>query len=252
MIDGAIRSLRCSYTASSAVLVDVGIINEQDSCMVIEPSKIRRERQTSRKSLQSDAITTVEGLYFDDRKDKTRNQIIKGDQFHPITETEEHIVLIREPDSEYLGHLKTSSGTILHLTRSILDFIDQNKIDTSTLVAVGCDDTIVNTGLRGGVFRLLEEYFKKSMHWFVCLLHTNELPLRHLLVHLDGITHGPNSFSGTIGKQLKDSDMPVVTFQRIEGNVLRNIDPNELSIYLKCVRQLMLPIWAMQHRFGQP
>src|SRR6218665_3450101 len=172
MIDRAIRSLRCNYTASSAVLVDVGIINEQDSCMVIEPSKIRRERQTSRKSLQSDAITTVEGLYFDDRKDKTRNQIMKGDQFHPITETEEHIVLIREPDSEYLGHLKTSSGTILHLTRSILDFIDQNKIDTSTLVAVGCDDTIVNTRLRGGVFRLLEEYFKKSMHWFVCLLYT--------------------------------------------------------------------------------
>src|SRR6218665_2706222 len=184
VIDGGILSFRCSYTVSSAVLVDVGIMNEQDSCMVIDPSKIRRERQKSRKSLQSNAITTVEGLYFDDRKDKTRNQIIKGDQFHPITETEEHIVLIREPDSEYLGHLKTSSGTILHLTRSILDFVDQNKIDTSTLVAVGCDDTIVNTGLRGGVFRLLEEYFKKSMHWFVCLLHTNELPLRHLLVHL--------------------------------------------------------------------
>src|SRR6218665_2538521 len=223
-----------SDRSAAAILfhqVNVGFINEQGSCMVIDPSKIRRERQKSRKSLHSNAIRRVGGLYFDGRKDKTRNQITKGDQFHPITETEEHIVLIREPDSEYLGHLKTSSGTIglLHLTRSILDFIDQNKIDTSTLVAVGCDDTIVNTGLRGGVFRLLEEYFKKSMHWFVCLLHTNELPLRHLLVHLDGITHGPNSFSGTIGKQLKDSDMPVVTFQRIEGNVLPNIDPNELS-----------------------
>src|SRR6218665_1801346 len=102
------------------------------------------------------------------------------------------------------------------------------------------------------IFFMCSFQVKKLMHWFVCLLHTNELPLRHLLVHLDGITHGPNSFSGTIGKQLKDSDMPVVTFQRIEGNVLRNIDPNELSIYLKCVRQLMLPIWAMQHRFGQP
>src|SRR6218665_810821 len=52
--------------------------------------------------------------------------------------------------------------------------------------------------------------------------------------------------------QLKDCDMPVVTFQRIEGNVLPNIDPYELaqirSIYLKCVRQLLLdnatPIWA--------
>src|SRR6218665_2322389 len=148
-----------SDRSAAAILfhqVNVGIINEQGSCMVIDPSKIRRERQKSRKSLQSNAIRRVGGLYFDGRKDKTRNQIIKGDQFHSITETEEHIVLIREPDSEYLGHLKTSSGTILHLTRSILDFIDQNKIDTITLVAVGCDDTIVNTRLRGAFLDCLK------------------------------------------------------------------------------------------------
>src|SRR6218665_838785 len=97
------------------------------------------------------------------------------------------------------------------------------------------------------------------MHWFVCLLHTNEFPVRHLLVHLDGVTHGPNSFSGASGKQLKDSDMPVVTYQRIEGNVLPNIDPNVLStdqkyIYLKCGKAITrqcstdlgnaAPIWA--------
>ena len=29
--------------------------------------------------------------------------------------------------------------------------------------------------MRGGVIRLLEGDFKKSMHWFLCLLHTNEL-----------------------------------------------------------------------------
>src|SRR6218665_3481642 len=138
-----------SDRSAAAILfhqVNVGIINEQGSCMVIDPSKIRRERQKSRKSLQSNAITRVDGLYFDGRKDKTRNQIMKGNQFHPITETE---VLIKEPDSEYLGHLKTLSGSILHLTRSILDFVDvdQKKIDTSTLVAIGFDDTIVHTGL---------------------------------------------------------------------------------------------------------
>src|SRR6218665_3639635 len=139
--------------------------------MVIDPSKIRRGRQTSRKSLHTNAITTVEGLHFDGRKDKTRCQIVKGDKFHPVTETEEHIVLIREPDSEYLGHLKTSLGTSLHLTRSILDFVDQEKIDISTLAAIGYDGTVVNTGLRGSVIRLLEDHFKKSMYLFVCLLH---------------------------------------------------------------------------------
>ena len=219
---------RSAAAIASAVLVDFGIINEQDSSVVIDPSKIRRERQKNRKSLQTDAIKKVEGLYFDGRKDK-RNQIMKGDKFHPVTGTEEHIVLIKQPDSQYLGHIKTSEGTSLSLTNNIEEFLNKNEIDTSTLVAIGCDDTNVNTGCCGGVIRLIEVHFKKSMYWFVCLLHMNELPLRHLMIHLDGVTHGPNSFSGPIGKQLKECDMPVVTFQPIEGNVLPNIDPNELS-----------------------
>ena len=84
------------------------------------------------------------------------------------------------------------------------------------------------------------------MHWFVCLLHTNELPLKHLLVYLDGTTHGPNSFSGTIGKQLKLCDMPVVTFQQIEGNVLPNIDPNELSTDQKYLLEMCKAITTGQ------
>ena len=83
-----------------------------------------------------------------------------------------------------------------------MEFLDKNEIDTSTLVAIDCDSTNVNTGCCGCVIRLIEVHFKKSMHWFVCLLHMNELQLRHLMIHLDGVTHGPNSFSGPIGKQL--------------------------------------------------
>ena len=41
--------------------------------------------------------------------------------------------------------------------------------------------------------------------------------------------HLKKKFSGPIGKQLKECDMQEVTFQPIEGNVLPNIDPNELS-----------------------
>ena len=35
--------------------------------------------------------------------------------------------------------------------------------------------------------------------WFICLLHTNELPLRHFFTNLDGKTRGKDSFSGTYG-----------------------------------------------------
>ena len=107
--------------------------------------------------------------------------------------------------------------------------MNANDIDTGSLVAIGCDGTNVNTGNIGGVIRLLELRVNKSLHWFVCLLHMNELPLRHLLIHLDGTTHGPNSFSGPIGKLLKNVDLPIVSFQPIEGNLLSNIDADDLS-----------------------
>lgn len=51
---------------------------------------------------------------------------------------------------------------------------------------------------------------------FVCLLHANELPLRHLFQTLDGATTGPKGFTGPIGKALPNCEKhPIVTFQRI-------------------------------------
>lgn len=56
----------------------------------------------------------------------------------------------------------------------------------------------------------------KPLQWFICQLHCNELPLRHLLLHLDGKTTGPQCFSGTIGSQLQTCEtMPIVEFTAI-------------------------------------
>lgn len=46
----------------------------------------------------------------------------------------------------------------------------------------------------------------------------NELPLRHLFVHIDGSTTGPQTFSGEIGKQLESCEKKsVVQFQPISA-----------------------------------
>ena len=45
----------------------------------------------------------------------------------------------------------------------------------------------------------------------------NELPLRHLLQHLDGPTTGPRAFSGLIGKALTNcEELPLVAFEQID------------------------------------
>lgn len=75
------------------------------------------------------------------------------------------------------------------------------------------------------------------------MLHANELPLRHLLLFLDGQTAGPRGFSGEIGKLLETCDkLPVVQFQPIEGELL-DVDvavvPTK-NIYMKHVMQYLL------------
>ena len=47
---------------------------------------------------------------------------------------------------------------------------------------IGCDGTSTNTGANGGIIILIEKHFGPSVHRVLRLLHTNELPFRHLLI----------------------------------------------------------------------
>ena len=69
-------------------------------------------------------------------------------------------------------------------------------------MAIGCDGTVTNTGKFNGVIRTFEKRLQRPLQWIICMLHLNELPLRHLLNKLDGVTTGPSSHAGPIGKSL--------------------------------------------------
>ena len=75
----------------------------------------------------------------------------------------------------------------------------QDKI----ILAIGGDSTNVNTGWKGGAIHLLEVGLNRRLVWIVCYLHLNELPLRHLIIKLDGKTSSNNTFSGDLGKSLQ-------------------------------------------------
>lgn len=135
--------------------------------------------------------------------------------------TEEHITIIKEPDSVYVGHVTPQSGSASHISKSLITFLlEDRNFDINGLVAIGCDGTNCNTGRKGGIIRLIEEHFQKPLQWLICLLHANELPLRHLIQHLDGKTSGPNAFLGPIGKALSDCEkLPIIKFKIIEADI---------------------------------
>lgn len=63
----------------------------------------------------------------------------------------------------------------------------------------------------------------------MCLLHANELPLRHLFQKIDGKTAGPQQYSGAIGRAMETCEtMPTVEFEPIP-TTLPLIDKTDLS-----------------------
>ena len=73
------------------------------------------------------------------------------------------------------------------------------------------------TGKSKGFVASLETLIGRPLQWVMCLLHLNELPLRHVFQNLDGVTSGPDFFSGPFGRQLNGavSEWKVVKFKSI-------------------------------------
>ena len=87
------------------------------------------------------------------------------------------------------------------------------------LGAGGCP---TNTSYKGRVIRLLEIKLNFPLQWSICVLHTCELPFRHIFLFFDGKSMGPSAFQGPIGKMITSRKEPfekIVKFKRISGKV---------------------------------
>jgi len=218
-----------SNTAAAAIatatLMDYGIVTENDKSQVIDSKKVWRSREKIRNKLRS-SLTNInlKGIFFDGKKDATLQSN------HKLIE-EEHVTVIQEPKSKYLCHAAPSKSNAQEIFQSILQSLTEKEIEYDEIVAIGCDGTNVNTGIKGGVIRKMEEHVGHALQWCICLLHFNELPFRHIFIHFDGKTSGPNLLNGPIGKMLNNCvELPPVQFCKISNSVAElKIDYNQLS-----------------------
>ena len=235
---------RSAAMISSSVLQDYGIISADSFEDVIDRNKIRRSKNDIRKEVNAFAknnASEIQSLYFDGRKDQTLINEKKGDSYHKKNIMEEHITLMSEPGSNYLGHVSVSQGTSECITKAIWDFFEDKDCFTDSIQAIGCDGTAVNTKTKGGIIRLLETKLGRPLHWFICQLHANELPLRHLIKTLDGKTTGPRGYTGEIGKQLEECEKySVCDFDAIETSMPRLSD--EAKDELSCDQKYLYEI----------
>lgn len=227
---------RAAAAITSAVL-------HSSTAEVIDKNRMRRKRDQLRKSAVLRAkISEVPALYFDGRKDKTLIVTKKDGKTYKETILEEHISLIKEPETKFLGYIAPDTGTSKCIEKCINDFFLEENLPMDSLLAVGCDGTNVNTGKYAGIIRLLEKRLNKPLQWIVCLLHMNELPFPHLFHHLDGKTSGPQTLTGPIGKSLDNCEKrPIVQYQPIPTE-LPEVSAEDLSSDQKYLYRIVLAV----------
>ena len=75
--------------------------------------------------------------------------------------------------------------------------------------------TELDTGSEICVLRQGKLSIWRPLQWFICLFHTNELQLRHLLQHLNGKTTAPTGYRGENGKKLELCEkMHIMNFEK--------------------------------------
>ena len=135
-----------------------------------------------------------------------------------------HYAVVGEPGEYYLTHFTPENDKGRTIANELFEHLNNTDL-SEKLIIIGTDGTNSMTGKYNGCIRALEELLERPLQWAICLLHCNELPLRHVFLTLDGTASGPDSFTGPIGKKLKGnvSDWPVIKFKRFESPHFPNL-----------------------------
>ena len=132
--------------------------------------------------------------------------------------TENHYSLLQEPGSQYIGRVTPKAGDASSICDTITDYLTSSTNDKVLELAIaGSNGTVLNTGMAKGLLRCLEVKLRHPLQWSICLLHFNQLPLKHLLHDIDGRAVGPQGLPGPIGNNLKNcEDLGIGSFVQLK------------------------------------
>ena len=170
-------------------LIQAGHLPASDVKLTVDSSKVKRGRDkvmaAARERGNKESLEdNIKAIFFDGQKDKTKVKIYKEEtgKHHPRLVKENHVTMVSEPDGKYRHHFTPeepngSNKPAKEEAKKIYEWLKENKVEES-IKLVGGDSTNSNTGWAGGAIAWLEKLLGKKLFWAICMLHTNELPLR--------------------------------------------------------------------------
>ena len=112
----------------------------------------------------------------------------------------ERYTAVSGPGTYYLSHF-SEDGKGRTIAKKLYDLFKDTKLEFK-LAIMGANGTASKTGKHNGCLCGLEELLNRPLQRIVCLLLTNELPLRVVSGVLDGSLSGPDTFAGPIEEKL--------------------------------------------------
>ncbi|XP_065679613.1 uncharacterized protein LOC124814537 [Hydra vulgaris] len=150
----------------------------------------------------------------DSKKDKKTAHILGYDHYaEPIVnrtvKDEHHLTFTAESgpfSKKYLTHIEIKNGTGITIATETLKILEKyNSI--SSLESIVLDNTTTNTGADNGLVVTLERLLNCRIHLIGCVLHQNELPLRHVISEVDGKSNDPKKYKGPISQKASAGDL---------------------------------------------
>lgn len=197
---------RVAACLATALFKDIGFKDENGEVIIMDKCKVAREKKKNRDSVREKQTSgsSLLAFAFDGRKDESLKMENINNKLHPRMVKESHIVVVREPKTELLGHLILDAEDAGTKQMQLYDFFVEKNLALTNLVGICCDGEATNTGTGTGILRRFEVMLDKPLHWFVCLLHFNELPFRHLFAALEkSNTSGPRTDTGALTKLME-------------------------------------------------
>ena len=194
----------------SSFVVDMGWASREDPSLLVDKSKVAREQEREMERLMARAeewmrSSGIDAIQFDGKDEKAKAWVTLECGTRVIRHVKEDHITLTDCQGEFLMHFTREkvegvrAGKVIALR--IASFLETFGIN-ATLKLIGADSTNLNTGSKEGAIALLEQKLGKRLVWSICMLHTNELPLRHLIQQLDGPTGSGNTLTGPAGRLL--------------------------------------------------
>ena len=243
----------------TCALIAHGLITKEDTSLIIDPSKLRKQRLKFAQETASKRrvhASKLAGLYTDGKRSPTlvrrtkRNKVATGlpgrGAYREVSSTsnevevQDHFPILGMPGAQYITHVTPADGKGSTLAKELEAVVREEDMP---IKVVGMDGCPTNTGPHTGAIRILELMLFVTLQWVICGLHLNELLFWHILTAVDGPTASDKKLTGPVGSLLDVNvwEPPVVNFTPIPGKVptlppevVKKLSRDQYLAYLYC------------------